>query len=298
MSFASLVNVTAETPLTPVLITRLCKLNLLRCFDLKCNEHGIALELAQADSVQDGYHMICHRCRTGKKVSIRQGSWFSKRHHTIVACIQAINLLNGHAATAYIVQAAHIGRESVYNISNDLTTKMARYNKEHKPFWQGRDIVEIDECYMKWKVDHSEAGCIEECKEGEGDWLIGLVERRSGQCWIEPIENRNQRSMIPLIRSMVAPGIIIMTDAHETYKLLDAEYEHHVINKAREGFSRYGRTRSTVINVNMCEGMWKHLREFSHAKSYSITTSVHRIVHEFIFAKSKLPYLELVKIEK
>lgn len=297
MSDIKLTGITAATPLTAHLITCLNNCHLLNCLSFRCNVHNTALELTHTDKVKDGWHMVCHQCRDGKQQSIRKHSWFSNRHHSIPSCIHAINLMAARSKTSYIVDVTGISRESVYAISADLSTRMARFNEQHKPHWGGEDVVEIDECHMKWKVDRKKGKCIEECKVGEGDWLIGLIERRSGTCWIQPIPNRTKRSMLPIIHSLVDPGTRIMTDAHETYNLLDHDYKHEVINKAQEGFSRYGRTRSTSINVNMCEGMWKHLREFSHAKSYSSVVSVHRIVHEYLFSKFQVSVFELIKIE-
>lgn len=298
MSIVNLARITADTILTPHLITQLNQIDLLRCLSLRCSKHNIDLQLTQTDKVKDGFIMVCHRCRDGNQQSIRKDSWFSNRHHPIVSYIHAISLLEGRAQTSYIVKATDIARETIYQISADLAVRMDRYNKQHMPYWSGRNIVEVDVCHMKWKVKANGEAELDECPAGEGEWLIGLIERRSLECWIECITNRGQRAMIPVIESLVAPGTRIMSDAHETYKKLDHKYEHEVINKAKEGFSRYGRTRASSINVNKCENMWHHLRLFSHTKSYSSALSVHRIVHEYIFSKAKVSHFELVKIEQ
>lgn len=154
--------------------------------------------------------------------------------------------------------------------------------------------MEIDESKMKWKVDHDNVDCIDECEEGEGEWLLGLVERNTGVCWIELIQDRSKDSIIPPIHSMIDKKASIITDALETYNLLDNEYRHHVINKTKEGFARLGPTRSLSIHVNTSESLWSKLRAFSRAKKHNNVNSVHRIVHEFIFDRFNLSFFDLI----
>ena len=298
MSFSSLRNITIKTELTVELIDELNQLKLLDCSNIQCNVHHTKLQLAINNQSTDGFELRCHRCRSGNKHSIRINSWFSNHHFSITTGIQIINSLAAHSTIESISKDTQVDRHTIYDIYSDLTSRMAKFNENNRPFFTKDSIVEIDESHFKWKVDSDNVDCVDGCEEGEGDWLLGIVERGQNRCWIHPIESRSKESIIPIINELVEKGTTIMTDKLETYNLLDKEYKHYSINKKQEGFYKLGRTRSTDISTQSIESLWSKLRTFSRSKKHSNVNSVHRIVHEFIYDRFNISFFNLIKASK
>ncbi len=82
---------------------------------------------------------------------------------------------------------------------------------------EGR-IVEIDESMFSKRKHHR--GAKSPCQQ----WVFGIVERNSPNCVMEPVENRDAETLIPIIKEWVKPGTHInrevVTVHYLTYNLL------------------------------------------------------------------------------
>ena len=120
------------------------------------------------------------------------------------------------------------------------------------------DIIEMDETKMKWR-------------DGElmGEWILGAVNRETGECWLEVIEDRKTAQLEPLFNRVVKPLTIVMTDALANYPNIMERLKavHRVINKQQDGFGRIDEVSGISINVNRCEEMWKDLRHLMEQRN-------------------------------
>ena len=74
-------------------------------------------------------------------------------------------------------------------------------------------IVEIDESlFTRRKYNRG--------RLGHNQWFIGGIERDSRNCFIVPVENRNSRTILSVLRDYVKPGSIIITDYWRRYDQL------------------------------------------------------------------------------
>jgi len=83
------------------------------------------------------------------------------------------------------------------------------------------------------------------------------------------IEDRTTAQMEPLIKRVVKPLTIVMTDALANYPGIMNRLKavHRVINKKQEGFGRRDDVSGIAINVNRCEEMWKDFRHLMEQRN-------------------------------
>jgi len=66
-----------------------------------------------------------------------------------------------------------------------------------------------------------------------GKWVLGLIERVSGRCWMEVVARRDAPTLERIILMHVLPGSIIMTDAWAGYanvgQLNNGIFQHEVV---------------------------------------------------------------------
>jgi len=74
--------------------------------------------------------------------------------------------------------------------------------------------VEVNESYFFHRKYHRG-------RRRRGSWVVGLVERGSGRCWLEVVARRNAATLEQVITAHVLPGTIIVTDAWAGYANLN-----------------------------------------------------------------------------
>lgn len=85
-------------------------------------------------------------------------------------------------------------------------------------------IVEIDETKIGRRKYHKG-------RLITGQWIFGDIERETKKFFIVPVEKRDSKTLIPIIRRHIAPGSIIYSDSWRAYDALKYEnYIHKTIN--------------------------------------------------------------------
>ena len=64
------------------------------------------------------------------------------------------------------------------------------------------------------------AGKYHRGKRVEGKWVFGGVERDTGKCFLEPVENRTAQTLMTLIEEWILPGSIIISDCWKSYSTI------------------------------------------------------------------------------
>ena len=67
----------------------------------------------------------------------------------------------------------------------------------------------------------------------EGQWVLGAVDRNTGQCFLLPCPNnkRDAATLLPLISRWILPGSVVYTNEWSAYNgLTAAAYTHHSAN--------------------------------------------------------------------
>lgn len=51
----------------------------------------------------------------------------------------------------------------------------------------------------------------------DGQWVIGAVNRDSGQCFLIPVHRRSAGNLLPIIQTWIKPGILVISDGWKAY---------------------------------------------------------------------------------
>ena len=177
---------------------------------------------------------VCWRSSNGKctkKLSIREGSWFSKS-----------NLL--------LEQIVKLTYYWVYKCPADFVNRELRIGSEH---------TLVDWCYFEREVcveiiqrDSEQIGVdgkeaeIDESKFGkrkyhrgkrvDGVWVFGGIERQSKKCFFfQIVEDRSAQKLIQIIQKYIKPGTVILPDCWKAYSSLkDEGYTYLTVNHSNE----------------------------------------------------------------
>jgi len=110
-------------------------------------------------------------------------------------------------------------------------------------------------------------------KRVEGQWCFGGILKRENkddpiQCFIIPVEDRSQDTLLPIIQEYIADGTTIYSDCWKAYDCLGKKgYVHMSVNH-----SLHFKDPETGVHTNTVEGMWNQVRrglpKFGTRKEY------------------------------
>ena len=93
-----------------------------------------------------------------------------------------------------------------------------------------------------------------------GTWVVGLVERGSGRCWLQIVHRRDAQTLEPIITAHVLPGSVIVTDAWAAYgnvsTINNGVYDHQVVVHAQHFVDPV----HSDIHTQTIEGLWMHAK--------------------------------------
>jgi len=114
-------------------------------------------------------------------------------------------------------------------------------------------VVEVDESYFFHRKYHRG-------RFRRGNWVVGLVERVSGKCWLEIVHRRDAPTLERIILAHILPGMVIVTDAWGGYinvaTLYNGVYVHEVVVHAQNFVDPI----RPEINTQTVEGMWMQVK--------------------------------------
>ena len=116
---------------------------------------------------------------------------------------------------------------------------------------------------------------------------------KSLKCFIETVEDRSEKTLIPLVQKWILPGTIITSDCWKGYINLEKYgYVHKTVNHSKEFVDEDG------DNTNKIEGHWRvkanlstHGRRKNHYSTY-FAEFMWRYIH-----KEEDPFLGIPKCE-
>lgn len=92
----------------------------------------------------------------------------------------------------------------------------------------------------------------------EGVWVLGGVDRETGQCFLAPCPDnkRGAPTLLPIIQHWILPGSIVYTDEWGAYNELTAQcYTHDSVNHSIQFVNP-----QTGVHINTQEGLWHHAK--------------------------------------
>ena len=234
---------------------------------------------------KDAFHYQCSSCPSHIH-SIRTGTMYEnsplplsthirilyKYYHGASASVAA-KQLKGLVSRASIIEYYKKYRKC-------LGLAVSQYYSNNGNRLGQHDTIEIDESKYNAKPKHHTGRQL-----GEPDyWVFGLVERRTGRCFMITVPDRSAETLIPIIRRIAAPGCRIVSDQWRGYLSLgDEGFVHVTVNHSVQFVdpltgehsntieNLWGRSKSKIKFMNGIQRQWtqSYLNEFMFRRLFS-----------------------------
>lgn len=213
---------------------------------------------ARADR-QDGKMWRCRNCNTRR--SIRNGSFFSHSQLTLPQLIMFIYLWSIDLPLESIQRQCGINSDTTGVDWANFLRGVCRQDLQANPLQLGGMdmnngdpiIVEIDESKFFHRKYHRG-------NWRPGHWVFGAVERGTGRCLLQEVQNRDRATLEPIITQWVLPGTRIISDGWAAYNRLHqlngGIYMHDVVVHEHNFVDPIHRD----IHTNNVESMWMHAK--------------------------------------
>ena len=202
----------------------------------------------------DGYSWRCRQCST--RCSVRTGSFLANCE------LRSDQIIMMMYFWVYEVKCKHVmlfegltSWDTIVNYNNYFRKECCDWLLNNNPQLGGFDIngqsmfVEVDESYFFHRKYHRG-------QRRRGKWVVGLVERGSGRCWLEVVVRRDALTLERIITAHVLPGTTVVTDAWRGYQnvgmMNNGIYQHAVIVHANEFVDPV----HSEIHTETIEGLW------------------------------------------
>ena len=176
---------------------------------------------------------VCWRCSNGKcnkKLSIREGSWFSKSNLLLEQIVKLTYYWVYKCPADFVTRELCIGSQHTlvdwYNFAREVCVEIIQRDSEQ--IGGDEKEVEIDESKFGKRKYHRG-------KRVDGVWVFGGIERQSKKCFFQIVEDRNAQTLIPIIQKYIKPRTVILSDCWKAYSSLkDEGYTHLTVNHSIE----------------------------------------------------------------
>lgn len=199
---------------------------------------------------RDGFVWRCSNKQCGKKVSIREGSWFEKHKLTLEQILCIIYFWIYKVDQEFVKHELGICNQTIvdwYNFCREVCDCIL-FEDSEKIGGIGK-TVEIDESKFGKRKYHKG-------RRVDGQWVFGGIERESKKCFFAAVEDRTSKTLVKIIKDNIEPGTTIISDCWKAYDCLDKEgYEHLKVNHSVNFVDP-----ETGAHTNTIESTWRALK--------------------------------------
>lgn len=226
--------------------------------NVDCGRCRRPMALVARAECNDGFSWRCRQCST--RSSVRTGSFFANCDLTTEKIVMMMYYWVYEVKCKHVMMfESLVSWNTIVNYNNYFRQQCCDWllttNQQLGGFdANGQSVfVEIDESYFFHRKYHRGQRRV-------GKWVVGLVERGSGRCWMEVVVRRDAATLERIITNHVLPGTTIVTDAWRGYQnvtqLNNGVYDHAVIVHAHEFVNR----EHPEIHTETIEGLWMHAK--------------------------------------
>jgi transposase-like protein len=174
------------------------------------------MKIGKKASVSDGFVWRCPNKNCKSTRSLREGSMFSKSKLTLQTLLRLIYYWSTDSFTIRkIKEETEVVSDHTVVEWNKLLRNVCVKHVQDYPmkFGGSKRIVEADEAkFGKNKYNRG--------RLVQGKWVFGLFDRESGNVYLERVDKRDSKTLIPIIKRVVKKRSIICTDEWRAYRPL------------------------------------------------------------------------------
>ena len=198
-----------------------------------------------------------YKCKdSGKYFNVRTGTIFDNTKVPLQKWFLALYVFSSHKkgiSSHQLAKDISVTQKSAWFLLHRL-----RYAFDHPNFqMELSNTVEIDETFIGGEAKNKHAN--KKVKNENGGTVhtqqpvIGMKER-DGNVIAKVIENREKKTLLPIIYSNVSASSILMTDEYPAYRDLSKTHLHLAVN---HGAKQYV---NAMAHTNGIENFWSHLK--------------------------------------
>ena len=194
----------------------------------------------------------CYVCR--QRFSIRVGTIFQDTKLPLRKWFVAIWLINAHPkgiASTTLAKDLKITQKSAWFVLHRL--RQAQKTPSFQAPLQG--VVEIDETFVGGKQHNMHADKRKELGGGaSGKTVVFGMIQRDGDLRAGVVEDVKQTTLEPIVVHHVAPGSIVYTDEHRSYRDLKFDFRHSTVRHSDHQYVNGN------VHTNSIESVWALLK--------------------------------------
>ncbi len=218
-----------------------------------CPICGMEMNWSKTRDRSDGYKWECRKQKDNKRhkteFSIREKSWFEKSNMTIPEIIKLTYWWCADLNQKEICRQLKLGSSTVVDWCN-FCREVCEVTilKNIQPIGGDGVRVQIDESKVGKRKYHR--GHLV-----EGQWVFGGIEEDCRNSFMFAVENRSEKTLMPLIKKWIKPGSIIISDCWKSYVNIEKHgYTHSTVNHSQEFVNDQG------DHTNKIEGHWRQMK--------------------------------------
>jgi transposase-like protein len=212
------------------------------------------MKLVQRPNKSDGYEWQCRRRRADQDHhvvrSLRKGTWFEDSKLTLEELVLLTYFWVEEYAQINVKKELEMSPNTIldwYSFCREVCMEILH---DTKKIGGPGHVVQLDEaefCTKKYN----------RAKRVEGQWVFGGVDLKTGDCFLNTVEDRSADTLLRVLKERVLPGTTIYSDCWKAYDCLKMEgFQHLAVNH-----SIIFKDKDTGYHTNSIEEMCHLMKE-------------------------------------
>uniref|UniRef100_A0A0N4ZAA3 DDE_Tnp_IS1595 domain-containing protein n=1 Tax=Parastrongyloides trichosuri TaxID=131310 RepID=A0A0N4ZAA3_PARTI len=229
------------------------------------------MKLTQRESINTAIWR-CYRREFNKSISIRAGSFLENNKTSMKQFILYLYLWSNDSSSENIAKELKLCENTISTFNFKIRSILQEFRTPTNPIGGVNDIIEIDETVIT-KRKYNKGRLI------STQWIVGSISRRTKKFFIVSVPNRNESTLIDIIKNHVLPNSTIYTDGWRGYRNLTLHGYSHKIVIHQENFVN---PKDTSIHTQNIENLWSILKRFLRKKGTN-RKEIMSYINEFAF---------------
>jgi transposase-like protein len=217
---------------------------------LNCGASAASMRLAK-----NGDLFRCRECQAS--FSVRRNAYFEGSHLTTSQVLEHLYFSCTHINQVELMHECNIGSwTTIARWFSGLRAIPSLFfaNQSNNKIGGSGHIVEMDESHLMTRKFNRGRVLV-----SEQLWVVGEIDRTTGQCFVVEVTNRNKATLERIIVDRIEPGSIIFTDCWRGYSGigdLPQGYQHGTVNH----FYEFEDEEFRFLHTQNIEALWGSLK--------------------------------------